>query len=170
MGQAGESAIAKWLRGKGYSVMPVYEKLIDNRKGPQIFTPTGSIVAPDLFTFRGAEARWIEAKHKSAFTLHKITGQWTTGIDLRLYEEYQRIDAETSWPVWLLFLQEEGQAKYSPKGCPTGLFGGKLSYLVKNEHHRHMNHGTSGMVYWAHETLRLIAPLSDVRRYTVGET
>lgn len=33
-GQAAESDIASWLMRRGYSVMPVYEKILDTGKGP----------------------------------------------------------------------------------------------------------------------------------------
>ena len=36
-GQLGESLIAKWLRRQGWSILPAYEKEIDNGKGPRLF-------------------------------------------------------------------------------------------------------------------------------------
>jgi len=68
------------------------------------------------------------------------------------YEQYQQIDALTEWPVWLLFLHKGGQAKDSPPS-PAGLYGGELSRLAGCENHRHENHGKSGMVYWAENSL-----------------
>jgi len=162
-GVAAESSIAQWLIGRGWSVLPVYEKLLDDHKGPQLYTSSGSLIAPDLFVFNSHKVLWVEAKHKSAFTWHRITGRWTTGIDLRHYQDYCQIAERTPWPVWLLFLHEEGQAKDSPEGSPTGLFGGSLAYLRQNENHRHDNWGKGGMVYWAHETLRLLATLEEIR-------
>lgn len=157
MGQAGESTIAQWLQTRGYTVLPVYEKIMDTGKGPQLYTPTAQIIAPDLFVFRGATALWVEAKHKTAFSWHRLTQRWVTGIDLRHYQDYLRVDAETPWPVWLLFLHEGGQAKDSPPDSPCGLFGERLAYLREHENHRHANWGRSGMVYWARDTLRQIA-------------
>ncbi len=68
------------------------------------------------------------------------------------------VGGETTLP----FLHFEGQAKDSPPGCPTGLFGNSLQYLRDNEHHRHPSGGRGGMVYWQDTTLRKIAELSDV--------
>lgn len=162
-GQAGESAIARWLRGRGFTVLPIYEKIIDTGKGPQLFLPAGeTLVAPDMFVFRGNNALWVEAKHKTAFTWYRIGGRWTTGIDLHHYEHYCRIDDYTPWPVWLLFLHRGGQAKDSPPDSPAGLFGNKLEILRECESHRHMNWGRYGMVYWALASLHLIAPLDEV--------
>jgi hypothetical protein len=153
-GQAGESVISTWLRRMGYSVLPVYEKEMDDHKGPRLFLPAETRIAPDLFVFRGDKAFWIEAKHKTAFTWHRITQRWTTGIDLKHYEDYCVIDDATSWPVWLLFLHEGGQAKDSPADSPRGLFGRELSILRTCENHRHENWGRTGMVYWAIDSLK----------------
>ncbi len=35
-GKTAESAITLWFRRRGWAVMPVYEKLIDEGKGPQV--------------------------------------------------------------------------------------------------------------------------------------
>ena len=170
MGQAGESAISKWLQRRGYAVMPVYEKLLDTGKGPQLFMPHNRrLIAPDIFAFSGDKTYWIEAKHKTAFTWHRITERWVTGIDLRHYEDYLVVDSSTPWPVWLMFLQRGGQAKDSPADSPSGLYGNTLDYLRKHENHRHQNWGKTGMVYWAIEHLKFIAPLHDVLEMEVLE-
>jgi hypothetical protein len=156
-GVAGESAIARWLRSRGFCVLPVYEKLIDDGKGPQLYLPQGTLIAPDLFVFNREKALWIEAKHKTAFSWYRIRRCWVTGIDLKHYEHYCRVDDETPWPVWLLFLHDGGQAKDSPANSPSGLFGRPLSYLREHESHRSDRHGRYGMVYWAHQDLLLLA-------------
>lgn len=161
-GQAGESAIARYLRSRGSAVLPVYEKLIDTGKGPQVFLPAGQLVAPDLLSWRGDRVTWIEAKHKTAFTWHRRTERWVTGIDLHHYEQYQQVEESSPWPVWLLFLHRGGQAKDSPANSPSGLFGNSLAFLRENENHRHENWGRYGMVYWRVESLRQIALLSDM--------
>jgi len=156
-GQAGEGKIAEWFINRGFSVLPIYEKIINTGKGPRLFVPEGKLIAPDMLVFRGTDALWIEAKHKMAFTLHRITNKWVTGIDLRHYVDYLMIDDNTAWPVWLLFLQEGGQAKDSPIESPKGLYGNKLSYLRQNENHRSEKWGKSGMVYWAIDKLKLLS-------------
>jgi len=105
---------------------------------------------------------WIEAKTKSAFTWHRISKRWTTGIDLHLYYEYIKAAKLSPLPVYLMFLQLAGRAKDSPFGCPTGLFGGELEYLQRNENHRHANWGPSGMVYWSVGVLEKFAELHDL--------
>lgn len=160
-GHAGESAIAGWLKSYGYTILPVYEKIFDTGKGPQLYTPECELIAPDLLVYRGERVLWVEAKRKSAFTMHRKTGHWVTGIDLRHYEDYCRVADCAPWPVWLLFLQEGGQAKDSPPDSPAGLFGRELSYLREHEHHRHDN-WARGMVYWNYADLKKMAELTEV--------
>ena len=166
-GCIGESAIATWFKHLGYSALPVYEKEMNTGKGPQLFAPDRELIAPDLLVFNKDTNKvfWIEAKHKSAFTWHRITQTWNTGIDQKHYDHYLSVNEVSPWPIWLLFLHEEGQAKDTPpdKISPTGLFGGELGFLNENIHHTHDNWGRSGMVYWAHETLKLVASLNEVR-------
>lgn len=166
-GMAGESDIARWLRSRGAIVLPVYEKIISEGKGPQLFLPESSLIAPDMLVFQTGRTFWIEAKHKTAFSWHRITERWVTGIDLRHYADYCRVADVSDFPVWLLFLHEGGQAKDSPSDSPTGLWGSELDSLRENENHRHRNGGRGGMVYWARECdggpLRLIATLDDLR-------
>jgi len=150
-GKAGESAIAQWLIGRGYSVLPVYEKIINDGKGPQLYTWQGNTVAPDLLALKNEKFLWFEAKHKTAFSWHRKTSRWVTGIDLRHYEEYRKVKEITKSPLWVLFLHKGGQAKDSPPNSPSGLFGNEMCVLIENENHRHGNWGKSGMVYWARE-------------------
>lgn len=162
IGAAGEALIASWFRSKGYTVLPIYEKTIDTGKGPQLYLPQKELIAPDFFVFKKDSCYWIEAKHKTAFTWHRITGHWVTGIDIKHYEHYLEVNRSTPWPVWLLFLHEGGQSKDDPPNSPAGLFGNTLDYLSRHENHRHDNWGKYGMVYWRYEDLILCASLEEI--------
>jgi len=70
-GQAGEGKIAQWLIKKGFSVLPVYEKILDTGKGPMLFMVEENVVAPDLLAFNEERVLWIEAKHKTAFAWNR---------------------------------------------------------------------------------------------------
>jgi len=162
VGRAGESYIARFMQSHGYLVVPAYEKIINSGKGPQVYGVSSSYVAPDLFVFNGEKAFWIEAKHKTAFTWHRKSDTWQTGIDLHHYEDYLKVQDASPFNVWLLFLHEGGQAKDSPADSPSGLYGNKLNELRHCEHHRHSNHGRHGMVYWTIDDLIEIASLQKV--------
>ena len=166
IGKTGESLIARYFLRLQYSVLPIYKIADSERKGPVLHSATsGALVAPDMLVFKGRQVLWIEAKHKAAFTWHRNTSQWVTGINLHHYQQYLTIQNERpEWPIWLLFLHQDGVAKDTPDGkvSPAGLFGNSLSYLRENEHHRHLNYGTSGMVYWSIDALKYLAHLSDL--------
>ena len=165
-GRAGESAIARWARYRNNCVLPVYEKEIQEGKGPRLFGPNGEHIAPDMLVLPIME--WIEAKHKNVFTWHRITGRWVTGIDLNHWNGYQDTQRESGRRVWMLFLHRCSQPDFRdikqgcPPECPTGLFGGSLDYLKRNENHRHDNWGRHGMVYWAVDVLKKLATLEEV--------
>ena len=162
--------------------MPVYEKEIDTGKGPQLFLPgDDSLVAPDLFAFRcnevkGNTIKWIEAKHKTVFTWHRISRppRWTTGIDLRHYHDYLKVADASPWEVWLFFLHrcstpyKRDIQHGCPKVCPTGLFVGELSVLRGCENHR-SDRWAKGMVYWAEDRLKLLASLQEVEQCTSAQ-
>ena len=156
-GVAGESVIARWLRSRGNAVLPAYEKLLDDAKGPRVFMTSGTLVSPDFLAWNaGKQVFWIEAKHKNGFTWHRGTREFVTGIDLPHYNDYCRINDESPWPVWLLFLHEGGQAKDSPPS-PAGLYANSLTYLREHIHHTHANGGKRGMIYWSIQHLIKLA-------------
>ena len=170
-GQLGESKIARWLRGRGWNVLPVYEKEIDDGKGPRLFMANSNekeqLIAPDLLAMRGMEFRWIEAKHKSHFSWYGIGRYWVTGINLLHYLDYLKIRNGTELPIWLMFLHSDNRTwkndveKWdAPILCPTGLFGNDLSKLINLESHRSDKYGTTGMVYWRESNLIKLAELS----------
>lgn len=162
-GKVAESIVARMLMDDSWTVMPVYET-DGEYKGPQVFAAGRSLVAPDMFVWKGKHARWVEAKRKSSFTWHRLTGQWVTGIDLRHYEDYLAVEAGSPWRVCLVFLQEDGEAVDSPSPSPTGLYWQWLSALAHNEHHRWDGGGSAGpMVYWAEGSLVKARTLEQVR-------
>ena len=146
-GQAGESAIARWLISRGHSVLPVYEKIVNEGKGPQLFTGLGQLISPDLMSIRNGKPLWIEAKHKDAFTWYRIKQVFETGIDMRHYNDYLRVSEQTGVQLWLMFLHKGGAAKDSPPS-PSGLYAGEIRNMMNNESHRSSKYGSRGMVYW----------------------
>jgi len=170
-GKAGESAIARWLTSLGYSVLPVYEKSVDDGKAPTLFQLNRRLIAPDLCVFTDKGVRWMEAKHKSGWTFWRKGGVFETGIDRHHWLDYCKIRDSIGLPVWLLFLQRGGQAKDSPPS-PPGLFGAELAELRENISHE-SDYGTSGMIYWTREQdggpLKFIASYDEVVRHSVPD-
>ena len=184
-GKVGESLIARYMMSRGHVVLPVYEIEKSSGKGPQLFGENASLVAPDMLVFTANGAMFIEAKHKSVFTWHRVTAKWTTGIDIKHYGDYLRVGKQTQLPVWLMFYHREStpsesdRASGCPDSCPVGLFGADLFALVTRESHRSkpfdasrtgfIGHGKSGMVYWAESALKLIASKDEVEGVLMRE-
>lgn len=171
-GQIGESLIARWVRRNGWHVLPVYEKEIDNGKGPRLFMASGSadsqLIAPDMLAMRNGSFMWIEAKHKKRFSWYGKGQHFCTGIDKRHFDDYCKVARSTNLPIWILFLHSCGETwrpdveKWgAPAECPTGLFGAEISVMEKTARFHHA-HGPTGMYYWQMEALQLLAVLSEV--------
>lgn len=166
-GQAGESLIANWLKTKKFNIIPVYEKIIDTGKGPQVFTmDCKRIVAPDLLCFNQKNTIWVEAKRKKGFSWHRKTKKWVTGIDIRHYKNYlELLNNYSPYDIFLFFLQEGGSTigcNHAEKQQPSGLYVGNLRFLSKNENHRSSKWGNSGMVYWSEDILIKKAEYKDI--------
>lgn len=174
-GQMAESAIACWLRARGNLILPVYDIEYETGKGPRLFGSINKLVAPDLLVFGSKEILWAECKRKSVFSWHRKTGKWTTGIDLRHWADYAKVQEQSRLPVWLFFLHEgnnpdvRDQRQGCPTACPSGLFGNSLSHLKQHVNHTSepRNGGTgwghSGMVYWAHKELKMLALAASLK-------
>lgn len=175
-GKIAESQIAQWLiRVYGYHLLPAYEIEIPSGKGPRLLGPYGELIAPDLLAIRFNRMKvlvqWYEIKHKERFSWYrKGGGWWQTGIDLRHFEDYIKVQEQTGIEVFLLFLHrscdpsrndlEQG----SPTNCPTGLFGGSLRDLMHNWDHKDSydkKNRSFPMVYWNDKDLKHIATLED---------
>jgi hypothetical protein len=160
VGMLGEDAISRWLISRGHQVLPAYQIQANHGKGPRLFGAYGQLISPDLFVFKDKKAMWVEAKHKTSFTWHRITQTWQTGIDKRHWSDYLQVERVTPFPVWLVFLHKPGEnAKDTPAGMvsPTGLFANSVEVLKDSIDHEHENHGPSGMVYWREKTLIKLA-------------
>jgi len=171
-GVAGESVIAAWLQEQGYIIQPAYEKLEDDHKGPRAFGPDRPFVAPDLFalTLRKGTAygMYAEVKTKTHFTYYSKKGRFETGIDKRLYDDYQALSNAVALPVYLFFLHTTNHAypsdieKYqAPAYVPGGLFFGRIDELdrVKRIGEMTQRGAIRHMVYWGREDLTFKASL-----------
>ena len=159
-GLLGEGLITRWLNSRGWNVLPAYEIEVQSGKGPRLFSAKlGKLIAPDLLVFNESGFYWVEAKTKSAFTWHRITKTFQTGIDRRHWLDYIQVGQTTGVPVWLMFLHRPGSyAKDTPDGMvsPSGLYGQEIDKLRDTIDHEHANHGPSGMVYWQESALKKI--------------
>lgn len=169
-GKAGESLISKWLIRRSIHVLPIYEKIVDEFKGPVLFSFDELLIAPDLFCFNTDKHKvfWVEAKHKTAFSWYRKTRTWTTGIDTHHFGQYLKIRELLQYPIYLMFLQQGGHAKDSPETSPSGLYGDEIMKLSKCVNHTYQgknNYGKGGMTYWGIGNLTKYATLDEVAEH-----
>jgi len=101
-----EIAVATWLMERGCLILPVYDYSgLGENKAPklQAFSATDSLVTPDLLVARSGLLSWCEVKWKSGVIHYRKTNERETGIDLRLWHQYQKVKAVTGAKVFLLF-------------------------------------------------------------------
>lgn len=175
-GRIAEGLIARWLMREGWSLLPAYEIEIPSGKGPRLFAVGEELVAPDILAMKRARKKfifqWHEAKHKTRFTWrYSDAKKWQTGIDLRHYLDYIKVQEQTV-DVRILFLHSSAIPSQfdlehgAPSSCPTGLYGQSLRYLMEHEHHRdrYDKYGREyPMVYWNEDDLIRLATLQEVR-------
>lgn len=151
VGQLGETLVERWLRSRGFIALRTCELPAGEVGGPAILTPDGSVLpVPDLLALRAGRARWLEVKQKAGATLHRVSGDWCTGISERELQAYSAVQSATRLPFWLAFLHVRGTA-------PLGLLGATLPKLRACVHHR-----AAGMVFWCVEDLRLLATQDEI--------
>jgi hypothetical protein len=101
------------------------------------------------------EARQAQVQQAGApATLHRKTRTEEHGIDLRLYEHYQQVQAITGNPVWL-FVYEESKAlilyaRLDDLGLPRVYDGRKMN--------------RSGMAFWPRDRFKTFAVLDKQRQ------
>jgi len=168
-GLLGEDEISKWLILRGNTVLPAYQVSVNHGKGPRLFGEFGQLISPDLLVFNSQKVMWIEAKTKSAFTWHRITGTWQTGLDAKHWGHYKEVADRTPFTLWIMFLhRKENAAKDTPEGMtsPSGLFGNDITKLRASIDHTSDKHGPSGMVYWRRDSLRKLADIDEIESST----
>lgn len=158
IGREAEKAVARWLMGRGWKVLPVYDYTgSDGKKAPKLESAKSSesLVCPDLFIVRGGSSRWCEVKYKTHADFTRKTQRKETGIDYRLWNHYLSVERESGFPIWLIFAHK----------AEDEIRGEALAELSKPERHRIYDGGKmnrSGMVFFEYDALRLMGKLSDV--------
>lgn len=106
-GRIGERIVALIMRSCGYFVIPSYDYGgSDGNKAPKMQGPKLALVIPDLDVVRGGKRHWVEVKTKGRADFTRMTAQLEHGIDLRHYEHYQRVEAESGCDVVVSVFEE----------------------------------------------------------------
>jgi hypothetical protein len=151
-----EQKCAAYLKALGYRVLPTTEFSASGAPKLEAENENESIVMPDLQAFRDGAGAWFECKWKhKADESRRHAGRLVTGVGLRHYDHYCRIERETRTPVVIVFIHETEQEVR----CAT------LNQLEQAFSHDY--HGDkmdrSGMRFWVYERVPLWMPLAELR-------
>lgn len=169
-GKIGEDQISMIFRERGWGVIPVYEKTMDDGKGPRVFLKKGeeSLIAPDMQVFKDKWVLWVEVKRKSSFSWSTRDLVWRTGIDKRHFDDYIEVNQKTPWKVHLFFIHDSEYCSNAPRGkkSPTGIFYNSIDYLKDNisfasKSPKTLDYGKTGMVYWDVSNLKRLSPIKE---------
>lgn len=151
-----EKAVGAWLMKRGQRILPVYDYSgLAEGKAPKFTAAvqSDSLVLPDLLGAKNGKSTWFEVKFKDRADFTRKTARFETGISKRLWEHYQKVEAESGSPVWLIFAHKQedelrGDAIAALKETARIYDGGKM--------------GHAGMVFFDYRALRFLAKLSGV--------
>ena len=122
-GQEGEHEIAEALINKGVNLMPLYQ--FETEHAPFILAGIEKLVSPDLLCFSLKAVFMAEVKTKNRWIEFK--GVRETGLDLRLFNQYKKVQVACNIPVWLFFNHKTQEPKgiyYCLLGKHTRLWNG----------------------------------------------
>lgn len=153
-GKTEERKIAAYLKALGFRVLPTTDFAANGAPMLSAEDPSDSLIMPDLQAFRGGEGSWFEAKWKSNTDRYNRTGKLTTGIGLRHYEHYCKIENEWNTPVVIVFIHEREREVR----CGT------LHQLEAAFSHDYRGDkmDRAGMRFWNAESIPLWMPLAEL--------
>lgn len=160
LGDAVNSRAASWLIKQGWTVIKLWEGY-ELAFGP---VPHKTIRIPDIFAVKDGVTSFYEVKAKKRFSWWKPPGEegrWTTGIDIKHYNDYSMINDLFNIPVIMLFYHwspdpsDKDLANGSDIECPTGLYKQHLSILRECVDHVYEDN----MVFWREGVLTEVGTL-----------
>lgn len=154
IGRQYELLAAQWLQeSRGARILPVYDYTgSDGEKAPRLraIAPVASLVVPDLLVCADGKTSWVEVKYKTQATYHRNTRREETGIPLRLWCDYKRVQDASGLPVEIIFIhKKEGEIR--------GDFWDNLRPIRRIYAENNMSYG--GMVFFPYFDIPLLATL-----------
>lgn len=109
MGRSIELIVSRWLRERGWYVIPSYDYSGDDgNKAPRLQGLAEAFPVPDLdvcrrLPQRKPQRRWVEVKAKEAASYTRNTGMYEHGIEH--YDDYVRVAELTGTEGWLAIVE-----------------------------------------------------------------
>lgn len=148
VGRLWEQRIARWLMLKGWLILPVYDYSGNDHKAPKLeaLKKEDSLVLPDLLMFQQQRVQWMEVKYKESAVEYRKTHQMVTGLNLRLWNHYKKVQEETGHPVFIAFIHQREEE----------VVGNKLSVLGAGNYQVYEGDkmGNGGMIFFPYSELK----------------
>lgn len=151
-GKAEERKLAAYLKALNYRVLPTTE--FSGSGAPTLDGEADSIIMPDLQAFKDGAGEWFECKWKSRATESTRYDRLETGISIRHYLQYCRIERETAIPVAIVFVHEK------EREVRCGTLNQLQAAFSHDDRSDKMERG--GMRFWAWESIPLWMPLEEL--------
>lgn len=148
-----EKAFARWL-GRWAYVLPVYDfSGHGESKAPKLSGAREGLVCPDFLVSHDGLTVWVELKHKRSSW--SGLGYPETGMSLRLWDQYRRVQDATGISVYVVFAHvAEDKITWDPIHTLESL---PSKRIYKGDRFAHM-------VFWRLEELKMIKRYTEVFR------
>ena len=151
-----EIALSKWLQKKfGFYVLPTYDYSgLQKNKAPKLSGMMNSFVIPDLLCFKPERKVWVECKWKSKAELYRKNNVYVTGIESRLFKQYQQVGKLSGIEVKIMFLHV----------AESEIRGNDLDFLSENINNYYAGDKfkNDGMVFWDFNKLHKWGNLNEI--------
>jgi len=160
-GRIAEHIVARWLRDRGWSIVPSYDYTgSDGGKAPRMTGRDRSHVIPDLDVARSGTRMWCEVKAYQRAVINRQHQLLVHGIKGAHYHDYLSVERETGTRVYIMIIElDSGVLLGAPlatlttwpclcEGCRSGRF---------------CRAPISRGVYWSREQM------VEVHRFPAGE-
>lgn len=154
-----EIAFGRYLeRTRSYWILPSYDYSgLANNKAPRLTCVRERLVIPDLLGFKAGLGGWFEIKLKAHADFYRKTQTWETGLPYRHWQDYQRVNSITGFPVWLIFIHEkENVVKFgNVKDMP-------ISHVYEGS-----KMDRNGTIFFKFQELKTVMPLSKLQEFVL---
>jgi hypothetical protein len=155
-----EVAFSRWLEcERGFYTLPVFDcSGPHNKTAPALYGDNRRLVAPDIMACKNGTWSFFEIKLKERADLHRITGDYVTGLPLRNWQHYMEIQRVTRTPVWIVFVHLREQE----------VLADDITMMSSHHIHHESTMDNGGTVFFRYSDLRRLMRLERLQEFMGG--